>query len=149
MNINHGLIRLWVALSVLWSVFCGYKIYFHDKNYKLHNENAVILGAIIDIQRNEMAENYFNANRLAVENINKGGATIQFNEAKAKEQALSSAWNYLKDTQTNKEAVTAHKDALKHEKKRNSYLMALPALPIAVGAIYFLALWVVRGFKKR
>lgn len=150
-NLNRGLLRLWVVLSVSWIAFCGYKIYSLNASWENHFAVAKATTGSRESQRALLIQNYlFDAKTRREDRIKSGANSIpSLDEAKIRDEAFSIIERQQQAGEEKKAEDRMYRAAFDARDSRDSYLPLIPAVPIGSAILFMAILWVVRGFKRR
>jgi hypothetical protein len=149
-NLNRGLLRLWIALSIGWVAVCSYEIYAYNASWETGFAAAKATTGARESERALLIQNYvFDAKTRREELIKGGGYSVpSLDEEKIRDEAYSKIDRQQQQSEEKKTEDRMYRAAFDARDTRDSLLPILPVIPIALAALFIAILWVARGFNK-
>jgi len=149
MNLNRGLLRLWLLINALWTVFCVYELYSSHRAWKDGNEAAKSQAVALESRRNLMIRNFvFDAKAAHDREEKRGLAVGPFDEARTQDEAYSYALRSLKTSEEQRQMDQTFRNAFESRDRRDTFFPWIPAVPVGTAFLFTVIPWVIRGFKK-
>ena len=150
MRVGLGFFRLWVVMTIFWTVWCGYQAYEHHEIWANEFALAKSEASELDKTRDQMIEKII-ANAKAEHEAEKRVASIHvpLDEGKVRDDAFSFVTQKLRMSNEKKGLDSRFERAFAAKSRRNDYLVWLALVPVGMAFLFAGGLWVIRGFKKQ
>ncbi|MFY9458759.1 MAG: hypothetical protein WAP57_03280 [Aquabacterium commune] len=149
MNLKRGLFRLWLALSALWLIYCGYQYYRHHSAWTSTFAAAKATTGVRESERALMIQNYMFDEKARREKMQKEGfPLLPFDEKVVHGEAFTKVEQMQSKSEEKATEDSLYREAFSERDERDSYLHWLPIAPTALAVVFSFIPWVFSGFKK-